>query len=266
MTSNYTRFPRKVLTYNVPSNNRSDLSDGDLSIVKFVQKLADFLSANVTTYNYSAHWTQSHPAGSASDLQDFLGLTWAALAAQEQITSVQKPFFKDYAGKYKNRVPYVNPSTNGTWSWAAGLPSLIDQAVANKTVFMNWWDEKVLPANEETCSESLFLYVFQNATPQYRYAYESPMGTGNLTGVLLGFNSGFIAPMTGNPDFAIPIGEVSYKSDVTKHQESLAVSIRIMAARGCDAMLLDLINRLTDEGILSAVKTGTSIKGGPIYL
>lgn len=45
------------------------------------------------------------------------------------------------------------------------------------------------------------------------------------------------------------------------------MTIDIMAARGCDLMLLDLIVDLQKAGILSAVLPGSSsVTGGPIYI
>ena len=68
--------------------------------------------------------------------------------------------------------------------------------------------------------------------------------------------------MAGNPDFVVPVGQVKYNSTITQHEELLPVSVRIMAARGCDLMLLDLINELADAGIVPQIKTGDNLQGG----
>ncbi|KAG7427769.1 Amidase 1 [Fusarium oxysporum f. sp. raphani] len=233
-TANYTRYPKRVLTYDLPSAKDTDISDSDRVIVQFVDRLAKFLSADLATFNHTEEWSRSHPAGTPSDLQELVGSTWAVISAKQQTLLVRDPFFKDYAAAYDGRVPFVNPSTHGSWSWSDTLPSLLDEAVANKTIFKSWWDEVMLPKNAETCSESLMIYTFKNATPEYRSDYGSAMGSGGLVGVLLGLNIGFISPMAGNPDFSIPIGQVKYDSSITRHVEYLPVSIRIMAAEGCD--------------------------------
>ncbi|KAF5708103.1 glutamyl-tRNA(Gln) amidotransferase subunit A [Fusarium mundagurra] len=259
LTTGYTRYPKRVLTYGLPSVKDENLSDSDRVIVRFVDRLVEFLSADVSTFNHTEEWSRSHPAGTPSDLQEFVGSTWAVISAKQQTRLVRDPFFKDYAASHDGRVPFVNPSTNGSWSWSDTLPPLLDEAIANKTIFKSWWDEVMLPKNSETCSESLMLYMFKDATPEYRSDYSSAMGAGGLTGVLLGLNTGFISPMVGNPDFSIPIGQVKYSSSITRHEEYLPVSIRVMAAEGCDGLLLDLINDLVKAGILPQVQPGSSL-------
>ncbi|EWZ31340.1 amidase signature domain-containing protein [Fusarium oxysporum Fo47] len=259
LTANYTRYPKRVLTYDLPSAKDTDISDSDRVIVQFVDRLAKFLSADLATFNHTEEWSRSHPAGTPSDLQELVGSAWAVISAKQQTLLVRDPFFKDYAAAYDGRVPFVNPSTHGSWSWSDTLPSLLDEAVANKTIFKSWWDEVMLPKNAQACSESLMLYTFKHATPEYRSDYGSAMGSGGLVGVLLGLNIGFISPMAGNPDFSIPIGQFKYDSSITRHVEYLPVSIRIMAAEGCDGMLLDLVNDLVKAGILSQVQPGNNL-------
>ncbi|KAH7151612.1 amidase signature domain-containing protein [Fusarium sp. MPI-SDFR-AT-0072] len=256
LATNYTRYPKRVLTYGLPSAKETNLSNSDRVVIQFVDRLVEFLSADLSTFNYTEEWSRSHPAGTPNDLQEFVGSTWAVISAKQQTRLVRDPFFKDYAAAYDGRVPFVNPSTNGSWSLSDTLPALLDEAVANKTIFKTWWDTVMLPKNAETCSESLMLYTFKDATPEYRSDYGSAMGSGGLVGVLLGLNTGFISPMAGNPDFSIPIGQAKYDSGITRHVEYLPVSIRLMAAEGCDGMLLDLINDLVKAGILPQVQPG----------
>ncbi|KAH7025098.1 amidase signature domain-containing protein [Microdochium trichocladiopsis] len=268
LATSYTRLPSKVIAYELPSAGTTDLTEAQKLVLEFVGKIAKHLSASTSTFNLSAAWAQTRPAGTPENYNDMLNTTWAILAAQEQIRLVRDPFFKDYAAKYNGREPFVNPSTNGSWHWGSGFPNLIDEAVANKTLFMNWWNTVALPPNKETCSESIFIYTFSNYQPAYRSTYtgsviSTPEG---IPGVLLGLNTGFISPMAGNPDFVVPVGQVKYQSVITQHEEVLPVSVRIMAARGCDLMLLDLINELVEAGIVPQVKTGDSLDGGPIYI
>lgn len=262
MTTSYTGCPKSILTYDLPTAGTSDLTAGDQVVVDFVQKLASFLSANVSANNYTEQWTQTHPENTPADVQEFVGTTWAVLCALEQTELVRKPFEK-YSAKYNGRIPFVNPSTNGTWAYADTLsPTMLDVAISNQTVFTDWFNTEVLPTRAESCSESLFLYVFTKAAPLYRN-----LAGDHFNGALMGLNTGFISPLVGNPDFSIPLGQVPYNSSVTLHEEFFPVSIRMMAAPGCDLMLLDLINDLVDAGIVPNVTVGNSLEtGGAIYL
>jgi len=44
----------------------------------------------------------------------------------------------------------------------------------------------------------------------------------------------------------VTIGQVSYFSNVTQHNESLLVTVNIMASKHCDAMLLDLVKDILE--------------------
>jgi Asp-tRNA(Asn)/Glu-tRNA(Gln) amidotransferase A subunit family amidase len=262
----YNAYPKKISAMGIPIKSVVDQSESDGMIANFVRKLEAFLEAKTTSYNLSKHWADTRPESSPANVQDLLSQTWAVISAQEQIRLVREPFYRDYAAKFDGRRPYVNPSTNGSWAWGDGLPLLVDEAVENKTTFANWFSKTALPSNPETCSESLILYSSKTSQPAYRFTYGETFGTEGLAGVLLGFNDGFISPMAGNPDFVVPLGEISYCSTVTTKEEKMPVSLRMMAARGCDSMLLSLINGLVDDGIIPIPKAGNSLDGGRIYL
>jgi hypothetical protein len=62
------------------------------------------------------------------------------------------------------------------------------------------------------------------------------------------------------PGYTIPIGERTYFSRATERNETLPITIGMVAAAGCDHMLMDLVAELADAGIISGdVKTGTSM-------
>lgn len=57
-------------------------------------------------------------------------------------------------------------------------------------------------------------------------------------------------------DFTIPLGQVDYYSPVTMVMEQWPVTINIIARRGCDFMLFNMIKQLAEEGVLRSVTTG----------
>ncbi|KAG9191833.1 hypothetical protein G6011_10567 [Alternaria panax] len=81
----------------------------------------------------------------------------------------------------------------------------------------------------------------------------------------------FAAGLPGNqmsvlaalPDYTVPIGERTYFSRVTERNETLPITIGVVAAAGCDHVLMDLVTELADAGIISGEgKTGSSIYWG----
>ncbi len=74
-----------------------------------------------------------------------------------------------------------------------------------------------------------------------------------MEGAAQRINADFIA---NSADYTIPIGQVSYQSNVTFHTEFMPVTINMVVKRGCDFMLFNMIEKLADEGVLTSVKTG----------
>ena len=67
------------------------------------------------------------------------------------------------------------------------------------------------------------------------------------------------------PDYVLPIGQVSYHSDITGHQEVLPVTVDIVMGRGCDGVLFDIVRGMVDKGMLQTVQPGRSaVDGGEV--
>lgn len=73
----------------------------------------------------------------------------------------------------------------------------------------------------------------------------------------LGFSNGRIAVLAGTPDMIVPVGEVAYNSTISLKTEYMPVTMSFGAARGCDFMLVNLIEDLEKAGIVKPVSTGS---------
>jgi Asp-tRNA(Asn)/Glu-tRNA(Gln) amidotransferase A subunit family amidase len=65
-----------------------------------------------------------------------------------------------------------------------------------------------------------------------------------------------LASTSGCPQIGIPIGQVTYDSYVSLQEETMPINIDLVAAPGCDGMLLELLHRLAELGIAKPVKIG----------
>ena len=76
-------------------------------------------------------------------------------------------------------------------------------------------------------------------------------------------NPGRFTSLAGLPDYVVTIGTVNYGessfSNSSLTDQSLPISVNIVAARGCDFMILNLVNNLFDQGVIKQVKAGTSV-------
>jgi hypothetical protein len=157
----------------------------------------------------------------------------------------------------------VNPVPLARWGYGdtVSASQLQDQYDA-KASFMRWFNKEILPrvADPKQCSSSLVLYVGSSGGQNPRNRY------GGGPGVPFGFSSGRISVLAEVPDSVFPLGEVLSRSAITAHDEALPVAVDIMAAKGCDGLLVKLAQDLVKAGIIAEPKAGGSIKGGAILM
>ncbi|RAL16002.1 glutamyl-tRNA(Gln) amidotransferase, subunit A [Aspergillus homomorphus CBS 101889] len=269
-STNYTSFsgqtvkyPSKLYTLGFPGTSGTA---SDAMLLEFQQKLASFLNTTATPLNLTAEWTANPPADAPADvtLPTLLNLTYAMLISKQQISLVRDPFYADYAAKHDNRLPFIDPVPLSRWNWSTAYPdSALDDAITNKTIFMNWMAENYLgreEADPSQCSSSLMVYVGSSGpvSGALRNQYRS------LPGAPLGFGSSRIANMAEVPDFVFPVGEVEVYSGVTQHDERFPVTVDVMAAKGCDGMIVRLAQDLLEAGIISMPLTGGTLAGGEV--
>ncbi|CAG8283967.1 unnamed protein product [Penicillium olsonii] len=249
--TDYTEYPKKLF-YQNSSFPSADTPAGAL-IEDLVRKVEKFLGTKRELVNITSHWekTQSPEIPAISSL---LNTTYAILTSVDQYRSLSVPFYADYAEKHDGRRPFINPGPLARWTWGQnnGGNVAYDEAIQNKTIFKNWWETKGYgKADERTCSEGIYIYPYTKGETQYRNAYFSAP-----TAPPMGFSDGRIAVLAGVPDLVVPVGEIPYNSTVSLKTEYMPVTMSFVAARGCDLMVVNLIEDMEKAGILKPVSTG----------
>ncbi|TKA76728.1 hypothetical protein B0A49_01173 [Cryomyces minteri] len=259
ITFTYPAYPKQIRTIGFPTTAKSD---GEALLLNFLANITSFLSATATPYNITTAWASSRPAGADPSLVDLLNITYPIVISQEQTKLVRDPFYADYAAAHDGRRPFVDPAPLVRWAFGDSYPNTtLAQAVANQTIFSNWWASQVLVADAQTCSDSLLLYVGSDADVNYRNRYLNPPK------VPVGFSTGRISVFSGAPDFVLPLGQASYFSNITLDQEYLPVTVDIMAAKGCDGLIFSIVRDLVKTGVLKPTVAGYSdVTGGDILL
>lgn len=250
-------YPSKIQTIDWPTSNTSAANG---LLISFLDKLTTFLNATTTPLNVTEQWTASHPKNVTSSVTELLNLTYPILIGQRQSSLVRDPFYAAYAAATNDRRPFINPVPLARWAWATSYPpTAADEAVANNTIFRRWIEDNVFVADEQTCSDSIAVYVGSKATTAYRNQYRS------APGIPTGFSTSRISVVAGMPDFVVPIGQAPYESNVTLQTEYLPVTVDILAARGCDGMIFGLVRDLVGAGLLRGTEAGYSdVSGGQI--
>ncbi|KAK6610825.1 glutamyl-tRNA amidotransferase [Botrytis cinerea] len=230
ITSNFTEFPKKIWTSDFPENATTEAESiwGSLE--------------------------RKTPSGANdSSIEDFLSLVYPTLISQQQYSLLAEPFYADYAAANDGARPFIDPVPLSRWAWGQNNISAdaSEQAISNKTIFMDWFAEEVVPSSPSSCSESLLLYPGTLAETSYRNVYSS------LPGVPSGWSVSRVSNFAEVPDMVFPIGQAAYNSTISLQTEYLPVAIDIIARKGCDGMIFELAERLLEEGILMIPKAGS---------
>ncbi|KAF8191046.1 amidase signature domain-containing protein [Mycena galopus ATCC 62051] len=256
------KYPTTIYTVGFPTDPSSSLAAPILN--NFVDALASFVGGNVTALTLENAWAASRPpaAGNTTVLQLF-NITYATFISKEQTASLRDAFYADYAAVHDGRRPFVDPTPLARWAYGDSLPdSALDDAISNKTLFMDWFNTQILPPVDDPvqCSSGLLLYVGasggQNPRNQYISAPTPPFG----------FGTDGISIMAECPDSVYPLGQVSVHSNITGHEEWFPVVVDVVAAKGCDGLLAKLAKDLAAAGILPVPEVGGSITGGDILM
>lgn len=168
----YTKYPKSIKTIDFPTNASTP---AERLLVEFVDKLSSFLGgANVSAFDYDALWESTKPSTVAANttLDSMLALTYSILISKQQYPLIAAPLYTDYAAANGGRKPFINPVPRSRWDWGLGYPeSQLDTEIEHKNTFTSWWNTTAQVFDEETCSDSLILYIGTEATPTYRNIY-----------------------------------------------------------------------------------------------
>lgn len=196
-SSNYKSFPKTILTAGFPT---SAANEADSVILDFLGKLQSFLGANVSAVNLETQWAASPPAeANGQGLDAYLNTVYPTLISQQQYQLVTLPFYADYGAAHGGARPFIDPVPLVRWGYGQSIPpNSTDVALTEKEVFTTWFAENVVIPDEETCSNSWFLYVGTAGSPTYRNIYRS------APGIPSGFGTSRISNFAGIPDMVVP--------------------------------------------------------------
>ncbi|EOD49366.1 putative glutamyl-trna amidotransferase protein [Neofusicoccum parvum UCRNP2] len=188
-------YPKQILLIDFPTE--AGEYESDALLLDFVSKLSTFLSANATAFNITTAWAADKP--DTPPVAELLNTTYPLLISKEQTKLVRDPWYAEYAAAHDGRLPFVDPAPLARWAYGDNSSATIEEAVANKTEFMAWFNSSVLVPDAETCSSSLLLYIGSTeADVDYRNEYlEAPT-------VPYGFSTSRVSVFSEAPDMVVP--------------------------------------------------------------
>jgi hypothetical protein len=159
--------------------------------------------------------------------------------------------------------PPLDPNPRAAFARSVNLTTAdYDAAVAIKNEFRDFFLSHILRSDPDTCSDGIMILdMGTGGLPSYReQALNSMPGASFLT--VAGPSGGptmpsnYLASTAGCPEIGIPVGQVEYQSYISLQKEVMPINVDLVAAPGCDGVLLEIIKRLSEKGIIGTVKVG----------
>ncbi len=233
----------------------SKLTEAEKKIEAFVQQLEHHLSCERVPFNLDELWRAMKPRGQPDTLDDATGHIYSALVSYSALHEGGiNRFLDSYASAHNGSAPEISPIVRKRIEYGRSL-TRADMAKHHDSmaVFAHWVENVLFGPPDE---EAITLLVFPQSFGLPTYRDEIPAHERVLHDKFSVYSFGYLV---GCPDYTVPIGEVPFVSRVTGKAGHLPVSLSMVARRGNDVPLFDVLTLLEERGALSAVKAGRSM-------
>ena len=177
----YTRFARKIYVnaedIQAAQSLAQSIGDGSAESVhrltNFTTRLASFVHGNITSLSPDEAWNSTNHQGDlqGTSLADVTLGIYGNLTYYEQWTSFGQRYLSEYQKRHQKKLPYMSNSIFNGWQTAnySITPAIHQESFRKKQKIANWPLNNLFRADQETCSDSIFLYF---AYPPNAHAYE----------------------------------------------------------------------------------------------
>lgn len=236
-------------------NKPAKTSTAEAQFEGFVQKLERQLGCLRSVFSLDELWVKTRPAGQSEDLHKATGQIYQKIAYYKYVQETIDPFITDYQAAHDGRKPFIEPIVQARQEYGRQITAVeYEKAVVSLKMFSKWVLD-VLFATSDAAEIPLLLFPQSWGQPDYRDTYpakDSPLFWDKFSLFSLSYCSGC-------PDYTVPVGEVSYHSRITDHEERLPISLSVLARPGMDVILLELLRELEKVGILRSPAVGVKM-------
>lgn len=247
-------LPRKMLRFdeqpNITQPAAAAMIDSFFLEMAQVLNLSDEDSMNITESFVEGNASQTNPPESPTLFMANVYSDQNNVQCWDEIGEPLTAAYGAISGR-EGASPPVDPPVNLTFvdgqneTTRARYP----ESQRRRQVFGDWFNEYMLPSNNETCSEYLFAHSYHIPPTTVK----TDPAQANL---VPGYYDGLYTNYAGTPEIVVPIGQIEYESKYTKRTEWQTVTVALGVAKGCDLVLFDIVDRLTEAGLLKEVMAG----------
>ncbi|KAF9765436.1 hypothetical protein IL306_002281 [Fusarium sp. DS 682] len=240
-------FPKRLLypVDHLPMQNPA----AEAILQKFMDGVTDAVGVTVDKINLT-HTIEKTLDRPLQDMLNDLNVLWA----HDLITETANPLVASYSPGF----PPIDEPYRSFFRNAVVDDSSYKSAMTNRTRDAALWHKQVLFSTNSSCSESILLYdIGTGGLPSFREKDLNDSPGASYPVDPRGQKAvSTVASYFGDVDVTIPIGQVTYQSNVTFQEEMMPVTVNMVAKRGCDFVLFNFINKLVAKGVLSSVQPG----------
>lgn len=233
-------------------NGPTHLTEAEKQMETFVQHLEHNLSCKRVPFNLDELWRALKPVGQPDTLDEATGHIYSALVSYSALHEGGiNRFLSDYTASHSSHEPIISPIVKLRLEYGRSLQlSEIAQHLESMQVFATWVETVLFGSIDE---EEITLLVFPQSFGIPNYRHDVPAKEIAFYEKFSVFAFGYLV---GCPDYTVPVGEVPFESRVTGERGYLPVSVSMVARKGNDGPLFDILTLLEEEGVLRGVKTG----------
>jgi Asp-tRNA(Asn)/Glu-tRNA(Gln) amidotransferase A subunit family amidase len=228
-----------------------DLNEAEKHTESFVTSLEEYLKCERIPFNLEQLWQTTRPRGQPGSLDEATGRIYSALTSYFAVREGGiDQFITSYKASNNGREPLITDIVKKRFDYGRtlDLPE-IAKHLESMQIFANWVENVLFgPIDEEAIALLIFPQSF--GVPNYRDEVPDEIVFYDKFSV---YSFGYLV---GCPDYTVPIGEVPFVSKVTGEQDYLPVSVSMVARRGNDVPLFDILTGMEGRGMLRGVRAG----------
>ncbi|KAK7918291.1 hypothetical protein PG985_010165 [Apiospora marii] len=210
----------------------------------FVSQLETLLGVQRVELSLAETWRQTRPDDTSESIAEQFHHVFDWSANRDQWTGLLEPFIKEYTEK-TGKPPVLNPQVR--FKVSEYTPSITAEQKREGerllAMYHDWFYEQILAPSKDGYSSSIIILPWTNGEPDYRDKYKT--GPQQFTGQ--GFFFYNVGPYAQCPELIFPeiaVGTTPYVSKFHGMTEELPAAVGIMAAKGSDIMLADLVAKI----------------------
>ncbi|KAI0111137.1 putative glutamyl-tRNA amidotransferase subunit A [Nemania sp. FL0031] len=209
----------------------------------FITRIENFLGVKRTEISIADMWKETRPEGADESIAKYFHYVFDWSANRDQWTGLFQPFIEDFTQKM-GKAPVLNPQIRFKVGYTQTVTAE-QKAEGDRLlkIYHHWFYEHIMPPTDDGYSSSIMILPWTNGEPNYRDTYKE--GPQAFTGQ--GFFFYNIGPYAQCPELVFPIGTTPYTSKFTGEVEQLPAAVGLLAAKGSDIMLADLVSKIFDH-------------------